>query len=313
MLELWGPDGIGEIDSRTDLVALLIASIPLQDGDIVAVTSKVVSKAEGRLIAVSNPNQRDAALEEQTVREVARRGPVRIVENRLGLVMAGAGIDASNLAQGWLALLPENPDASAREIRERLVAHSGVNVGVLITDTSGRPWRVGQTDIAIGVAGLKPIESYEGRKDSYGNRLTVTAPAIADEIAGAAELVSGKLGARPFVRIRGLSNAVLPAGDAGPGARTLLRPAVEDLFALGTREAIVAVIAGEQAASGPATPEDLCRALDACTLTHRRNGNGIVIHVDTEEDRWRANILLSVHEWHGEHTSGEIRARPCLD
>ena len=173
---------------------------------------------------------------------VARRGPLTIVVNRLGLTMAAAGVDASNVAPGHVVLLPEDPDASARALREGIAARAGVNVGVLVTDTAGRTWREGQTDLAVGAAGLRVLDDHAGRLDGYGNELEVTAPAVADELAGAAELAAGKLGRRPFTVIRGRGDLVLPAGDHGPGAVGLLRPDGADLFGLGAREAVLAAL-----------------------------------------------------------------------
>ena len=149
---------------------------------------------------------------------VARRGPLTIVVNRLGLTMAAAGVDASNVAPGHVVLLPEDPDASARALREGIAARAGVNVGVLVTDTAGRTWREGQTDLAVGAAGLRVLDDHAGRSDGYGNELEVTAPAVADELAGAAELAAGKLGRRPFTVIRGRGDLVLPTGRPRPGS-----------------------------------------------------------------------------------------------
>ena len=161
--------------------------------------------------------------------------------------MAAAGVDASNVAAGHVVLLPEDPDASARAIRERVYDETGRNVAVLVTDTAGRAWRTGQTDLAIGVAGLEPLDDFAGRTDSYGNELAVTAPAVADELASLAELVTGKLGGRPVSVVRGLAERVLPAGEHGPGAVVLIRPREQDMFALGAREAVLAAVRGDQA------------------------------------------------------------------
>ncbi len=212
----------------------------LADGDVVSVTSKVVSKAEGR----AREGDRDAAIEEESVRLVARRGATLIVRHRLGLTMAAAGVDASNVARGSIVLLPLDPDASARRLRREIHARAGVNVGVLVTDTAGRAWREGQTDIAIGAAGLVVAEDYSGRTDTYGNALAVTLPAVADELAGAAELAQGKLTGRPVAVVRGRADLVLPPGEDGPGAASLVRPEGGDLFGWGAREAVVRALAG---------------------------------------------------------------------
>src|SRR5499427_3213870 len=181
--------GLPEITAGADLAALIAEAAPdLRDGDILVVTSKIVSKAEGRVVAVP----REQAIEAETVRVVARRGPTTIAQTRHGLVLAAAGVDESNTAPGTVVLLPEDPDESARRIRKALHSRSGVTIGVLVTDTMGRPWRAGQTDNAIGAAGLLPILDHRGEADTFGNILEVTVAAVADEIAAAADLVKGK-------------------------------------------------------------------------------------------------------------------------
>lgn len=249
------PDGVGEVAEGDDLVSLLLAVSDLRDGDVVTVTSKVASKAEGR----SRDGDRDASIDAETVRVVARRGPLRIVRNRLGLTMAAAGVDASNVSPGRHLLLPVDPDATARRIREEVHARAGANVAVVMTDTAGRAWRTGQTDLAIGAAGLVVLEDFAGTTDGHGNELHVTAPAVADEIASAAELVTGKLGGRPFAVVRGRADLVLPVGDHGTGVAPLLRADGEDLFGLGAREAVLAALTGRDAAvfGAPASVEDL--------------------------------------------------------
>lgn len=264
-IEVDSPGGIGEIDTDTDLVETIAAVTELRDGDVVVVTSKAISKAEGRVVG----GEREEAIIAETVRVVARRGPTSIVENRIGLVMAAAGVDASNVSPGRLVLLPLDPDASARTLREALRERIGVNVAVIVSDTAGRPWRTGQTDIAIGCAGLLPAEDFAGSTDPYGNPLVVTAPAVADEIAGVAELSSGKLGGRPLTVLRGLAERVLPPGDHGPGARSLQRPVEQDMFALGTREAVEAAVRGESSLFGaPAPAEEFSAALTRCGVEH---------------------------------------------
>ena len=183
------------------------------------VTSKIVSKAEGRVIRAD----REQAIDAEAVRVVARRGPTRIVETRHGLVLAAAGVDSSNTAPGTVVLLPEDPDGSARRLRKALSERRGVSVGVVITDTMGRPWRTGQTDAAIGVAGLAPLRDYRGQPDTFGSLLEVTVAAVADEIAAAADLVKGKTAQVPAAIVRGLAELV--TGSDGPGAAALIRPA----------------------------------------------------------------------------------------
>jgi coenzyme F420-0:L-glutamate ligase/coenzyme F420-1:gamma-L-glutamate ligase len=163
-LTVWAPDGVPEVESGADLAALLLAVATLEDGDVVVVTSKVVSKAEGRVVA----GDREDWIASETARVVARRGPPTIVRNRLGLTMAAAGIDASNVPPGRLVLLPVDPDESARRLRTRVYGASGRTVGVIVTDTAGRAWRIGQTDIAIGAAGLAVSVDFEGLFAPYG-------------------------------------------------------------------------------------------------------------------------------------------------
>jgi coenzyme F420-0:L-glutamate ligase/coenzyme F420-1:gamma-L-glutamate ligase len=241
-LEVSAPDGLPEITTDSDLAALIGDATELVDGDIVVVTSKVISKAEGRV----RSGEREDALAEETVRVVARRGATSIVRNRLGLTMAAAGIDASNVEAGSIALLPLDPDASARALRTRLHELTGANVAVVVTDTAGRAWREGQTDIAIGAAGLRVAEDFSGRVDAYGNDLVVTLPAVADEIAGAADLVKGKLGRRPVAVVRGRADLVLASGDDGPGAGSLVRAEGADLFGYGAREAVLRALTGAE-------------------------------------------------------------------
>lgn len=253
-LEVWAPSGIGEIRPGDDLAAVLADAIEraggLADGDVVVVTSKVVSKAEGRLVAAAD---REAAITAETVRVVATRehpgGTLRVVENRLGLVMAAAGVDASNTQPGTVLLLPLDPDASARRLRAALAARFGVRIGVVVSDTAGRPWRVGLTDIAIGAAGLRVLVDLRGQADSHGTELVSTVTAVADQVAAASELVRGKTAGRPVAVVRGLAGVV--TDDDGPGARSAVRAPVDDLFRLGTAEAWQAgFAAGQQASAG---------------------------------------------------------------
>jgi coenzyme F420-0:L-glutamate ligase/coenzyme F420-1:gamma-L-glutamate ligase len=231
-------EGIPEIRSGDDLAALIAAAAPwLTDGDVVVVTSKIVSKAEDRLVATPSTMDgreaaRQAAITAETVRVVATHGRTRIVEDRRGLVLAAAGVDASNVPPDTVALLPVDPDASARALRRALDERFGVDVGVVITDTMGRPWRLGLVDQAIGAAGIAVVRSHVGERDGYGNPLNLTEVAEADEIAAAAELVMGKLSGVPVAVVRGLSTV-----ESDGGARSLIRPARDDLFSLGTAEA----------------------------------------------------------------------------
>ncbi|MFF3890854.1 coenzyme F420-0:L-glutamate ligase [Streptomyces sp. NPDC001914] len=231
---VWALDGLPEVRPGDDLAKLVAAAGPgLADGDVLLVTSKIVSKAEGRSVRAAD---REDAIDAETVRVVARRGTLRIVENRQGLVMAAAGVDASNTPAGTVLLLPEDPDASARAIREGLRDALGVDVGVVITDTFGRPWRTGLTDVAIGAAGVRVLDDLRGRTDAHGNPLNATVVALADELAAAGDLVKGKTSGLPVAVVRGLAHLVTE-GD-GTGARATVRDARDDMFRLGTSEAV---------------------------------------------------------------------------
>ncbi len=231
--------GLPEFRPGDDLAGALAAAAPwLADGDVVVVTSKVFSKVEGRLVpAPTDADARDALRRElvdaETERVLARRGRTLIVAGKLGIVQAAAGVDGSNVRRDELALLPADPDASAARLRADLRRLRGVEVAVVVTDTLGRTWRVGQTDVAIGAAGLPVLHRYEGMHDAEGNELLVTEVALADELAAAADLVKGKLGGLPVAVVRGMHPV-----DDGSTARDLVRPLDEDMFWLGTDEAI---------------------------------------------------------------------------
>nr|WP_227999221.1 coenzyme F420-0:L-glutamate ligase [Nocardia australiensis] len=231
--------GLPEFRPGDDLAEHIAACAPwLVDGDILVVTSKIVAKAEGRIVAAPlDPEERDVArrklVDQEAVRVLARKGRTLITENKLGIVQAASGVDGSNVEQGELVLLPADPDASAKALRGALAERLGVRVAVVITDTMGRAWRNGQTDAAIGAAGLRVLHDYAGATDGQGNELQVTQVAVADELAAAADLVKGKLGGVPVAVVRGL-----PVSDDGSTAADLLRGGVEDLFWLGTAEAI---------------------------------------------------------------------------
>ncbi|MFD7070114.1 coenzyme F420-0:L-glutamate ligase [Streptomyces sp. NPDC059913] len=231
---VWALPGMPEVRAGDDLAKLIAVAEPnLADGDVLLVTSKIVSKAEGRIVEATD---REAAIDAETVRVVARRGTLRIVENRQGLVMAAAGVDASNTPAGTVLLLPEDPDASARAIRDGLRAALGVEVGIVVTDTFGRPWRSGLTDVAIGAAGIRVLDDLRGGTDAYGNPLSATVVATADELAAAGDLVKGKAAGLPVAVVRGLGQVLDPADSAGASA--LVRGAEGDMFRLGTSEAV---------------------------------------------------------------------------
>ncbi|MFD4456519.1 coenzyme F420-0:L-glutamate ligase [Nocardia sp. NPDC058480] len=267
--------GLPEFRPGDDIAEHLAAQAPwLADGDILVVTSKIVSKAEGRIVvAPIDPEERDTArrklVEDEAVRVLARKGRTLITENRLGIVQAASGVDGSNVAEGELVLLPIDPDGSAKALRTALAARLGVDVAVVITDTMGRAWRNGQIDAAIGSAGLRVLHDYDGAVDGQGNELHVTLVAIADELAAAADLVKGKLGGVPVAVVRGLDT-----DDDGSTAAALLRGGVDDLFWLGTAEALeqgrkeaVPLRRSVRAFTGEAVDPERIRAAVAVGLT----------------------------------------------
>ena len=241
-VEILPVTGLPEFRPGDDLSAVVAAAAPwLRDGDVLVVTSKVVSKCEGRLVdAPVDPEARDTLrrklVDAEAVRVLARKGRTLITENKLGVIQAASGVDGSNVDAGELALLPVDPDASAAALRAGLRERLGVTVGVVVTDTMGRAWRNGQTDAAVGAAGLAVLHDYAGAFDRHGNELLVTEIAVADEIAAAADLVKGKLTAIPVAVVRGLPAGVV--SDTGDTARQLVRSGIDDLFWLGTAEAL---------------------------------------------------------------------------
>ncbi|HKI42652.1 MAG: coenzyme F420-0:L-glutamate ligase [Mycobacterium sp.] len=310
-VEILPVTGLPEFRPGDDLPAAIATATPwLRDGDVVVVTSKVVSKCEGRLVpAPQDPEERDRLrrklVDDEAVRVLARKGRTLITENRLGLVQAAAGVDGSNVDRDELALLPVDPDASAAALRTGLRERLGVDVAVVVTDTMGRAWRNGQVDAAVGAAGLAVLHSYSGTVDRHGNELLVTEVAIADEIAAAADLVKGKLTGMPVAVVRGLAIT-----DDGTTARQLLRPGEEDLFWLGTAEALQ--MGRRQAqllrrsvrrfAAEP-VPPDLITAAVAEALTapaphHTRPVRFVWLQtpairtrlLDRMKDRWRADL-----------------------
>ncbi|HTN25079.1 MAG TPA: coenzyme F420-0:L-glutamate ligase [Solirubrobacteraceae bacterium] len=240
--------GIPEIAPGDDLAALLLAAVgttdPLCPGDVLVIAHKVLSKAEGRVVALADvrPGEHAVALAAEhgkdprvievilgeTTEIVRSRPGVLICRTRHGFVCANAGVDASNAAAGELVLLPRDPDASARALRARLRDVIGIAPAVVVTDSFGRAWRLGQCDVAIGAAGLAPVDDWRGRRDAGGRELTATIVAVADEAAAAADLARSKDGAEPAVLVRGLARFV--TDDDGPGAVALLRAREEDLF-----------------------------------------------------------------------------------
>lgn len=260
--------GIGEIHPGDDLAAIIIDAIEaspeaINAGDIFVVTSKIVSKAEGRQVSADD---REAAIDAETIRVVASKehpgGITRIVENRQGLILAAAGVDNSNTPKSTVLLLPENPDASALQLCTALRQHFGVAVGIIISDTLGRAWREGQTDTAIGAAGLHIFEDYRGTLDSHGNVLSASTAAVADEIAGAANLVKSKATGQPVALVRGLGHLVLVDDEVSNPkhrARALIRPSENDMFRLGSKEAYAKGFADGQASltTSESTPDSV--------------------------------------------------------
>jgi coenzyme F420-0:L-glutamate ligase/coenzyme F420-1:gamma-L-glutamate ligase len=223
-------EGFPEVVPGTVLADLVAETVTdLLDGDVLVVTSKIVSKAEGRLVPVDpdDPRSAKALVEEEAVRVLRRRGDLLITETRHGFVCANSGIDLSNVERGQAALLPVDSDRSARKLRDGVRARRGASVGVVITDTVGRTWRRGLTDVAIGCAGIAAVVDLRGTEDALGRELHVTEVAVADEIAAAAELVMGKARAIPVAVVRGIEPAWLREGSV---AAEIVRPPAEDLF-----------------------------------------------------------------------------------
>ncbi|MGA1505667.1 MAG: coenzyme F420-0:L-glutamate ligase [Ilumatobacteraceae bacterium] len=233
-LSVWAVTGIPEIHPNDQLGDIIAGACrnepngPLHDGDVLVVTQKIVSKAEGRLVAVDadDPLSHKKLVEDEAVRIVRRRGDLIITETSHGFVCANSGVDLSNVERGQAALLPKDSDRSARRIRDIVRARLGVDVGVIVSDTFGRAWRKGLTDVAIGVAGIAGVVDLRGTPDALGRVMQVTEVAVADELASAAELVMGKSSGVPVAVIRGVDASWLRESSV----RELIRPPQEDLF-----------------------------------------------------------------------------------
>jgi coenzyme F420-0:L-glutamate ligase / coenzyme F420-1:gamma-L-glutamate ligase len=229
-LEILPVEGVGEVRPGDDLATLLADAAPdLADGEVLVVTQKVVSKAEAQLVPIdpNDPDSKARIVAAESQRVLRRRGELVISETRHGFVCANAGVDLSNVEAGWAALLPEDPDRSARRLRDGLRARLGVHVAVVISDTFGRTWRRGLTDVAIGCAGIRPVIDLRGTADALGRELAVTEVCVVDELASAAELVMGKSSGICAAVVRGVDPAWLGRGEVG---RDVVRPAHEDLF-----------------------------------------------------------------------------------
>src|SRR3954468_184442 len=228
-IQLIPVEGIPEIKPGDVLAEVIAAHVELQDGDVVVVTQKIVSKAEGRLVQVDpdDPLSHKRLVEEESVRIIRRRGDLIMSETKHGFICANAGVDLSNIERGWCALLPVDSDRSARRIRDGLRARTGAEGGVIVSDTFGRTWRRGLTDVAIGCAGIAAITDLRGSTDTYGREMQVTQVCVADEIAGAAELVMGKATGVPVAIVRGVDPSWLRESSV---KNEIIRPPSEDLF-----------------------------------------------------------------------------------
>ncbi|MBO4164767.1 MULTISPECIES: coenzyme F420-0:L-glutamate ligase [Micromonospora] len=326
-LEILPVPGIGDVTEGDDLAVLIGTAAPwLRDGDVLVVTSKIVSKAEGRLVDVpaDGPERlaaRDEVLAAETARVVASRGATRIVQTHHGFVMASAGIDASNVDKTRLVLLPVDPDASARALRAALRDRYRIDVAVIISDTMGRPWRNGLTDVALGVAGMPAIRDHRGEVDPYGNELQLTQMAVVDELAGAGELIKGKCDQVPVAVVRGYLPASSPPADGGrahppaggggrddrpavrlvddgSGAAALVRESALDLFSLGTAEAMAAGMrAAATLADGrgeaPVDPAAVDRAIAAVAEVVAPG----TTFTQITDDEVRAGLAATVDGW----------------
>jgi coenzyme F420-0:L-glutamate ligase/coenzyme F420-1:gamma-L-glutamate ligase len=264
-IELLPVEGVPEIAPGDDLAAVLepaVAAVPVRDGDVLAVTQKVVSKSEGRLVP---EDERADAVAASSVGVVARRGDLLIARTRHGFVCANAGVDASNVPPGLLSLLPDDPDASAERLQKELGARLGLSrLAVVVTDTFGRPWREGVVDVAIGCAGIAPLVDLRGTPDDGGRVLETTVVALADAVAAASGLVMTKRARVPAALVRGLD--ATPEGAPPGPARRLVRSGEEDLFPLAPLEAVASARPAAALGSGPVGRARLEEAVAAAAV-----------------------------------------------
>ncbi|TWS18210.1 coenzyme F420-0:L-glutamate ligase [Tsukamurella asaccharolytica] len=316
-LEILPVVGVPEVLPGDDVAALLAAAAPwLADGDVVVITSKVFSKAEGRVLdAPTDPEERDAfrrrLIAEESVRVLATKGRTWITENPLGIVQAASGVDASNVASDTVALLPRDPDGSAAAVRSGLRERLGVDVAVLVTDTMGRAWRNGQTDAAIGAAGMQVLHGYAGAVDAYGNDLVVTEIAVADELAAAADLVKGKLGGVPAAVVRGFTVRAPEAGSPLATARGLVRPGEDDLFHTGVelarRQALLVRRSVRAFADEPVPADDVRDAVAEALTAPAPHHTHPVRFVWVRDAERRTALLDAMKEQWAQDLSGDGR------
>lgn len=301
MITIRGVEGLPQITAGDDLATLIMKACTLNDGDVLVITSKIVSKAEDRLLPALD---RTDAITSEAKRLVARRGRTSIVETRHGFIMAAAGVDMSDVPFGYAALLPLDPDASARLVRSAIAKALGITIGVIITDTFGRAWRDGLVDMAIGAAGIQVLNDFRGEVDLAGNKLEATVMAIVDELAAASELVRQKLTQSPLAIIAGVSQFVTE--EDGPGVQALVRQSKDDWFRLGHREAITTrrTIRSftDQAVSDEVLDIALSAAITAPAPHHShplrfiRLKNSRIALLDRMTEAWRADLVRSGFE-----------------